>query len=72
MNTTQAPIKQLSHDPIPDHSIVFCHKCQNLLTPSGLQQTDRGTQFVYSCPECSAEFAFVPVMEFRLFEVITQ
>lgn len=62
--------KQLSREPLPEHSIVFCPKCQNLLNPSGLQQTNRGTQFVYTCSECSAEFAFVPVMEFRLFEVI--
>ena len=67
---TELPTKQLSREPLPEHSIVFCPKCQNLLNPSGLQQTNRGSQFIYACPECSAEFAFVPVTEFRLFEVI--
>ena len=72
MPTTESPIKQLSHEPLPEHSIVFCPKCQNLLNSPRYKRTNRGTQFVYTCPECSAEFAFVPVTEFRLFEVIPQ
>ncbi len=72
MPTTESPTKQLSLDSILCHSTEICPKCQNLLNPSGLQQTNRGSQFIYACPECSAEFAFVPVTEFRLFEVIPQ
>ncbi len=71
MQTTKASIKKLS--PIPGSITVdICPKCQNLLEPVGLQPTNRGTQFVYSCPDCGSEFAFVPVTEFRLFEVIPQ
>jgi len=70
MQETKAPIKQLNPEPMHDHSIVFCPKCKNLLDPAGLQLTNRGSQFVYSCPDCGSEFAFVPVTEFRLFEVL--
>ncbi len=59
---------------LPEHYQAgeICPKCQNLLTPAGLQNTDWGTQFVYDCPECQSSFAFVPITEFRLFEVVAQ
>ena len=70
MKNAESSTKQLSRDSILCHSTEICPKCQNLLTFSGIQQTDRGGHLLYSCSECSAEFAFVPVTEFRLFEVI--
>ncbi len=70
IKATELPTKQLSRDSILCHSTEICPKCQNLLTFSGIQQTNRGGQFIYTCSECSTEFAFVPVTEFRFFEVI--
>ncbi len=72
MPTTESPTKQLSRDSILCHSTEICPKCQNLLNSPRYKRTNHGTQFVYTCSECSAEFAFVPVTEFRLFEVIPQ
>lgn len=55
--------------PTESTTAELCPKCQNLLSVAGMQETDRGWQLVYDCPECNSSFAFVPVMEFRLFEV---
>ncbi len=70
--TTNQPPKKLSRESILSLSTELCPKCQNLLVFEGMQSTDRGDQLVYSCPDCGTSFAFVPITEFRLFEVVAQ
>lgn len=69
MSTTEQN-KRLSQESIFCVSTQICPKCQNVLIPAGLQDTDRGTQFVYECTECGSSFAFVLCTEYHLFEVI--
>lgn len=61
---------QTSQNPTPGASVEFCPKCLNLLSFSGMQQTDRGFQLVYDCPECESSFTYAPVTQMQLFEVL--
>ncbi|MDD2468531.1 MAG: hypothetical protein PHI97_31520 [Desulfobulbus sp.] len=61
---------QTSHNPTCGSSVEFCPKCLNLLSFSGMQQTDRGFQLVYDCPECESSFTYAPVTQMQLFEVL--
>jgi len=65
-------MQKLSPSPTDSTTVELCPKCLSLLSLAGMQETNRGWQLVYDCPECNSSYAFVPVTQMQLFEVLPQ